>query len=238
MKKPWAIGLISIVPGLGLVILGEAGRGLGAFVLTTLFLAGTFVPGETVPATSFAFFLIAWIVQGYYAVVIAQRLLRAQAGLALPERPVSITLPPPGASSAQKASHKAKVTVLKLLPPGDQLKLALQATTGMASTGEALLDLAGAASGVPPTHREIRQVYLGITPHDLVLVKTDAFGAPSELKRIPLARVSLVKAAEGLLSDELVVDLGEAKPLHVGIGKAFREATRELIGLLSQPKAS
>jgi len=238
MKKPWAIALVSIVPGLGLVILGEPGKGLGAFVLTALFLAGTFVPGETVPATSFAFFLIAWIVQGYYAVVIAQRLLRAQAGLALPERPVSIAPPSPGASSAQKALHKTKVTVLKLLPPGEQLELALQGTTGMASTGEALLDLAGAASGVPTTLRRMRQVYLGITRHDFVLVNTDAFGAPSELKRISLARVSLVKAAEGLLSDELVVDLGEGKPLQVAIGKAFREVTRELIGLLSQPKAS
>jgi len=105
----------------------------------------------------------------------------------------------------------------------------------MASAGESLLDLAGAASGVPPGPREIRQVYLGITPHDLVLVKTDAFGAPSELKRVPLDHVSLVKANEGLLSDDVVIDIGEAKPLHVGIGRAFREATHQLIGVLSHP---
>ena len=235
MKKPWAIGLISIVPGLGLIILGEARKGLAAFVATAAFFIAMFASGEIVPTTAFAFFLIAWIVQAYYAIVIAQRIGRKQAGLALPEWPVSIAPPPPGASRAQKAQHNATVTVLKLLPPGEQLQLALQGTTGMASAGETLLDLAGAASGVPPGPREIRQVYLGITPQNLVLVKTDAFGAPSELKRVPLGHVSLLKANEGPLSDDVVIDIGEAKALHVGIGRAFREATHQLIGVLSHP---
>ena len=158
MKKPWAIGLISIVPGLGLIILGEARKGLAAFVATAAFFIAMFASGEIVPTTAFAFFLIAWIVQAYYAIVIAQRIGRKQAGLALPEWPVSIAPPPPGASRAQKAQHNATVTVLKLLPPGEQLQLALQGTTGMAAAGETLLDLAGAASGAPPGPREIRQV--------------------------------------------------------------------------------
>src|SRR3989337_2927147 len=102
MKKPWAIGLISIIPGLGLIILGEARKGLASFVATAAFFMAMFAPGEIVPTTAFAFFLIAWIVQAYYAIVIAQRIGRKPAGLALPEWPASIAPPPPWASLAPK----------------------------------------------------------------------------------------------------------------------------------------
>jgi hypothetical protein len=257
MKKPWAIGLISVIPGLGLVVLGETKKGVAAFAITAaLFLAfylGVFVNDNSALATlGFVLFPMAWVLQWIYAVVLAQRHSRQQAGSALAERPVSIAPPPPGASAAQKGLHKATVKVLKLLPEGEQLKLALDGVTGTFPTTADHIDLVnsilnlvglilrwpGAGLGPPSRISDIRTVYVGLTPHNLVLVKTDALGGPSELKRIPLSQVSLVKAAEGRLADDVILEIGEVKPLHVRIRKAYRGATRGLTRSLSQPALS
>lgn len=257
MKKPWAIGLISTIPGLGLVILGETKKGVAAFVITAAlflgFFLGVFVnDNPALGSLGCVFFPMAWSWQCLYAVVLAQRLGRQQSDSVLVERSVSISPPPPGASSSQKALHNAKVTVLKLLWEGEQLKLALDGVTGDFPTTADYIDFAnsilnfaglifkwpGAGSGLSSSYKDIRTVYVGITPHNFVLVKTDLLGGPSELKRIPLSRVSLVKAAEGRFADDIIIEIGEDKPLHVRIRKAYRETTRDLTKSLSRSTLS
>jgi hypothetical protein len=234
MKKPWVVGLLSIIPGLGFIVLGEARRGFVAFILTILPLLGLLVPWEVVSITCLTLGLIVWVTQGYYAVVLAQRQARAEAGLAVPESPATLAPPAPGASFGDRKLHGAKQTLMQLLQPGEHLKVALHGATGMQSTTSTLLNLGKAASGVFPDVPSIRQVYLGITEHDLVLVRTDAFGKPSELQRIPLEQVALVGSTEGTLSDEVVIDIGEEKPLRVGVGRPMRGGTRELVRILTK----
>jgi hypothetical protein len=188
MRKPWLIALLSMIPGLGLSVLGEVRKGLLAFILTILPFLGLMVPWEVVSATGLTLGLIVWITQGYYAVVLAQRQARAEAGTSLPEGPAASAPPAPGASFGDRRLHGASQAVMQLLQPGEHLSVALQGATEMQSTTSTLLNLGKAASGAPPDIPSIRQVYLGITEHDLVLVRTDAFGKASELQRIPLGQ--------------------------------------------------
>jgi hypothetical protein len=80
---------------------------------------------------------------------------------------------------------------------------------------------------------EMREVHLGITEHDFVLVETDLLGKPSGLRRTPLNQVKLLESREGLLSDEVVIEIGETKPIRVRVPRRARQETRQLVGILS-----
>jgi hypothetical protein len=72
VKKPGVIGLLSVVPGLGLIILSEVRQGLGVMVIVALlaFLV-ELAPWEIVNAAS-CVLGFAWVSQLYYAVIVAQ----------------------------------------------------------------------------------------------------------------------------------------------------------------------
>jgi hypothetical protein len=119
MKKPWVVGILSIIPGLGLIILGKIIPGILAMAsLIVLAFPILFGPSGAASEGVVAVVLIIWVVQGYYAVVVAQRSARAAAGESLPERAVSIDPPPPRASLAEKRAYEASKAVLQVLPPG------------------------------------------------------------------------------------------------------------------------
>lgn len=82
-----------------------------------------------------------------------------------------------------------------------------------------------------------RNVYLGTTARDLVIVDTTVWGKPADLRRIPLTQVKLVKCTEGLLTDDLVIDLGETAPLKVRVMAGKRQSTRQLASILSGVEA-
>jgi len=235
MKTPRAIGLLSVVPGLGLALLGEARKGLAAFVFVLLLCVSAFAPWELVSVTALTLALTAWITQGYYAVVVAQRLARERAGLALPTQQVPESPAPPGVSVGERHLHAARRAVLKLLRPGERLHVALQGATGAPSGVEILSDLGSLALGGPALGSGvgIRQLYLGITDQHLVLVETDAFGQPSDLRRVPVSQVASVETREGALSDELVFDIGDANPLRVAVGRPMRQGTRQVVEILA-----
>ncbi len=82
-----------------------------------------------------------------------------------------------------------------------------------------------------------RNVYLGATGRDLVIVDTNIWGKPTDLRRIPLSQVKLVKCTEGLLTDDIVIDLGETKPLKVRVMAGKRQSTMQLASILSGVEA-
>jgi hypothetical protein len=233
MRKPWVVGLLSVVPGLGLIVLGQAVKGLAIMVamafLTLLFLT---LGSSDLSAVFFTFALILWVSQLYYAVVVAQRLARAEAGLALPEREAAIAPLPAGASTEEKALHNTRKTLMGLLLPGEHLRVGVYGSTGLQAHSLVDLGLALLSGDAPLTGESVRQVHLGIVKDELAFVKADAFGKPAHLERIPLKQVSLVKYREHMLSDELVLDIGEEKPLTVAVGRPMRKGTRELVSIL------
>jgi len=231
MKKPWMIGLLSIIPGLGLVVLGEFLKGLGVFILTCLAFMCLFVPWEIFVGIGLALGLILWGVQLWYAVVVAQRLYRAEAGLGLPVRQVEAAPIPPGASLEELRHQKIRDTVMGLLAPDEHLNVAVNGSTGVRAFS--LFDIIFALlGGTALSGEKVRQLYLGITDNELVLIETDAFGKPSRLQRIAFNEVSILKFKEHMLSDELTIDIGEGKPLQLAVGRPLRQATRQLVAML------
>jgi hypothetical protein len=231
MRSPWVIGILSVVPGLGLLILGRVIPGLAAIAFMAVAgILASLAPSGTISQVVLAVAFIVWVVQGYYAVVIAQRTARSEAGDSLAEREVSIAPPPQGASLAERRAYEARKAVLQLLPPGQQLRVAIHGSTDTTPIALALLDL---ATGAPSQGQEIRQLYVAVTDHDLILVKIDPFGKPSHLQRIPLAQVKLSEFKQGMLSDVLAFDIGAAQPLSIGVARMMRQWTQELANLLS-----
>lgn len=226
MKKPWVVGLLSIIPGLGFLILGKTRQGLMIFLLigAAVFFAWL-SPWENLTISIATLALIAWITQGYYAVVYAQRQAKSEAGLELPVRQVPTAPPPQGASLGEKHLHKVRQTVLPLLQPEESLKVAIEGRTGTTSL---LWTLLGASS------MNIRVVYLGITDQNLIFIKTDRFGKAEDLQRIPFSQVAKTSLKEGQLSDWVELHIGGNSPLRVEVPRSSREATRQLISILHQ----
>jgi hypothetical protein len=232
MKKPWVVGVLSIVPGLGLIALRRTVLGLAsiASILMLGFLAMLDL-SATFSLVALAVGLIVWVFQAYYGVVLAQRTERASAGKALTEREVPMARLQPGASLAEKRAYQARKAVMQLLPPGEDVTVAIHVSTNTTPVGLSLLEL---ATGVPSELKEIRQLYLAATQHDFILVNLDGFGKPSHLQRLPLKNVKLDEFKQGVLSDVLTLSLGTRQPLRVGVATMMRHWTSQLAELISQ----
>ena len=230
MKKPWVVGVLSLVPGLGLIVLGRVvlGFALMAF-MAILALVGSLDPSGVISPVALTVGLIVWIVQGYYAVVIAQRMARVYQGDSPPQRDVATVPPPSGASLREKRVSEARRAVTQLLSPGEELQVAIHGSTDTTPIGLALLDL---ATGSSPAPQQVRQLYVGITDDALVIVNVDAFGQPSEIQRVPLAQAKLVEYKQGMLSDQLAIDIGGANLLRLGVARLMRRESQLLANLL------
>jgi hypothetical protein len=222
MKKPWVIGLMSVIPGLGFIVLGKTLLGLISFlIVASAALLTVVIPSEDASAIFFTLFYIAWFVQLFYAVFIALRLAHVEAGLVLQAKPVFIAPLPAGASLKDKKLQKTRQTMMELLPPGEYLQIALKGKTG---------NWTQALHEYPP---DIRVIYFGTTEQDLIIIKTDGMGDPNELQRIPINKISAVKLVEGFLNDAVDFDVGENKPLRIYVSYRFRPELVQLVGVLS-----
>jgi hypothetical protein len=234
MKKPWVIGLLSIVPGLGFLVLGELGKGIGALVLTLLPLSCLFVPSETIAAIGLGVSVIPWTLQGIYAVIHAERQAQVENGTALPERPVSIAPLPPGASSFEKSLHKARKIVMPLLERGENLIFAMPAASLARADGSLSREILLTLLTGGPSSEVTGVLYLGITEQDLVLVMLEGTASkPSELQRIPRSLISSVQHRQSLLDDNLTIFMEEGEPLRLRALRHVRPATQRLVSLLS-----
>jgi hypothetical protein len=163
-------------------------------------------------------------------VLVAQQVKRIEEGRGGAWRPVSIAPPSPGSSCQEKRLHKVKEEVMQLLQPGEYVSVAVHgvvgAPSGIASLINIILTLAG---GVPVgDFKEGQPVYIGISGQDFIHTKTDILGKPINLQRVPLSQVRLVSYTEGMVSDKVVIDIGEFKPMRMRVGRQMRQGTHEL----------
>src|SRR5574340_413610 len=182
MKKPWTVGLLSLVPGLGLMMLGEIWKGVAALISVALLFIGSYLTAESGDVSVYLFVagLIVWGVQMQYAFMYAKRRQRIETGEVPAGRQVDIGALPADASAVDKSVHHMRQVVTGLLKPGENLKAVLQATTQSPSLLPALLAvlLGGTAPGT------LEWVYLGLTDKELIIVEMDALSKPSRLQRI------------------------------------------------------
>ncbi len=240
MKKPWQVGILSIFPGLGFWVLGKFRQGMIAFVIVAfLVFIGVVIPIEDITISAYTLAFVAWLSQIWYAVLIAQRKMRLEANPVSAAMLSQVMPIGPAASPAEKRLYEAKLDMLPLLLPGEYLKIALPGVIGapsfIGSVFIILVALGGGSAAGAPT---VESVYLGLTENDFLLASTDMLRKPNQLRRIPLSRVMLIEYGEGLTSDEIILNIGDAKPIKVKVGHGYREGTKQLLDLLARASLS
>lgn len=229
MKKPWVIGLLSIIPGLGFFVLGKIREGFIASIITVGLIILSFLTSdsENFSATAFAIAIVAWGSQLVFAILLTPNETRSEMGLVLPKREVFIAPPSKDASLEEKHQYNIRKTVLGLLQPDENLKIVLSGQTGTVPLLQALIF---SLLWSPPA---VTLVYLGITEKHLIFINTDQLGKPSELQRLPFNQVVLANSREGVLSDRINIQVGDTKPLSIDVPRSSREATRQFIRYLT-----
>jgi len=230
MIRTWQVGLLSLVPGIGLLALGETAWGLGVFIgFVALVFVYLLAPWQIVYELSCGSAIVLWASQLTIAIAHARRRearqARLDAGQVNPARPpVVASKPPAGASRSEKLIHRAREALSQQLFPGEHLKVGITCQAMPTLASQFLMGAAAFAT--------MRQFHIGATECDLVLVELDLMGRPSEVRRQPLAAVKVVESKDGLLVDTLVLDVGEPKTLRLQIPRLVREATHELLRTL------
>lgn len=231
MQSPFVVGLLSVIPGLGFFVLGQPKRGFGAIgIIIGLFIFGLFVPSQFFSQLSFQFFILAWVGQIYYAVQTAKLIKRQEAGEVVAPREMPLIAPAPDNLSAnEKIAYKMREIVRHQLNIGEHLVGAIMAQT-MPSMGSHLL--IGAAAGFT-----MRMYYVGLTENTLIMIEQDFLGKPADLKRIPLTNIKSSKFDKGWLTDSLVLDFGEKKPMELRVTFRLREQTQLIFAGLQKQRA-
>ncbi len=85
--------------------------------------------------------------------------------------------------------------------------------------------------GGAPMSNPGRSARVGTTARELVIAETHILSQP-DIRRIPLDRVRVVKFSEGLLTDEIILEVGEPKSLRLALPKKEHERAQNLIALL------
>jgi hypothetical protein len=233
MKKPWVVGLLSIVPGLGLIFLGQVVPGLAVFgsmsLLVVLFLITT--PAD-LSAWIFTFALIFWMLQLGYAVVAA---MIAKAPKLSPEQ-IAKREARQLQRDAAAIQRSAREALTPLLPPGQHLRIALNGMGGVDARlwGEILpAILHGIGGGTYTGVSDRPSTCIGITENELVFAITRRLPTPSGLRRVPVSEVSLVRFKEGRLGfDKLTLHTGKRKQLRLYTAKSLRPVIQELAAIL------
>jgi hypothetical protein len=227
MKRPWVIGLLSVVPGLGLIILGQLVEGCAVMVGTTLLaLLSVVIPSAELSVWFFVVGLIVWAVQLWYTVDLSLRLRRNHE---------AASLTPTQTALNDDSRRWAKEALEPLLTASEHLSLAFSGHTqgvDIHALANIVLALLGGGAG-----GELRTTYVGITNDCLVFAK--AIGRPkaSDLRRVRLKSASLVRFKEhdtALLHDELVIAIEGRGTLRLGTSKPDRQTIRELGLILSK----
>jgi len=241
MKKPWIAGLLSVFPGLGIIVLGQVVAGIGVMAGTLLLVVLSLLTSPAdISAWLISFAIILWMLQMGYAV------LTAWAAAAPQESPqkTSQSEERERQREAEAIQRSAREALTPLLLPGQHLRIALngrKAGIDARMSGELLLGIVDALLGGggfsdvsdPPT------TCVGITEDELVFAITRRIPKPSDLRRVPLSDVSLVEFKEGRWGlDKLVLDTGRPKLLHFYTAESLRPVIGELTVALSEVKTT
>jgi uncharacterized membrane protein len=129
MQSPFAIGLASIVPGLGFLLLNKTRWAVNTFFLVIgLLIAGLFVPDGIWSNILLDVCGLVWFGQGYYAVQSARLKIKQDKGEVVAPRDVSpLSLPPSNLTRGEKLAFKVGETLRQQLLPGEFLKDAVLA---------------------------------------------------------------------------------------------------------------
>ena len=190
-KSPNLILLASIIPGLGLWILGKRRHStIAALLVFGSFFVFLFTPSETLVGISCNIAGFLWIMQMFYAGYEARLKHKISIGIAQGAKKHSLpSSPPPNIKGNEKAAFKAKEIVRQQLDTGEHILDAIPVTQ--------MSVLKGAGS--------YRLYYIGILQDKIILIDTDFLGKPATLQQLDFSSVLNIKVKHGLLSDNLII---------------------------------
>lgn len=141
---------------------------------------------------------------------------------------------PPGVPSLERRLEKARQSMQEHHAPGEHLQVALLGSLGGPSLSQLGLELLAALTGGTAGGRlDTQPVLIGLTEQELVIVELHVLNRRTKLKRWPRSQVRLVEFKQGPLTDELIMDVGQAKPLGIQVSRLDRPGTQQLLDNLS-----
>lgn len=213
MKSPLVVGLASIVPGMGLLIVGKHKH---AIVSAALFSGTMFVfllsTGEVLRTLSYFAVILIWFMQGSYAIaearvagaIAAGEAERARKGKPIPSAPSNL-------NHIEKELFKAGEIIKQQLKQGEAVKVAVPAFS------VSLLRGTSASS------------HIGLLKKGLIIVSNDFWGKPASVRRFPADRKGKVKFKTGLLQDRLEFAVEGKKPIKLQVPRSFRSYSEKIV---------
>ena len=197
------ISFASIVPGLGLWLLGYRKTGLFSFllVLVSLFVAFS-VDLDVVTDLAGTITLVAWITQFYTTKYTLRIKKELESGIGKPpplksDSRTTMSIPP----NIRRFSRGMYKSVQELLEPGETMKHVAGNTTNIIS----------------------------LTDKRLILITKDIFGKPAVLYPYAIGDVKSASLMLGLLNDILAFDFGLRGEASVSVSRGFRSETRAIM---------
>jgi len=192
----------SIIPGLGLWLLGHRKAALLSFLVVFLSFSVTFsVSSEFVADLAGTIALGAWVTQFYTAKYTLRVKKELESGIGKPpplksDSRTATSIPP----NIRRFSRGMYKSVQELLEPGEALKHVAGNTTNIIS----------------------------LTDKRLILITRDIYGKPAVLYPFAIGDVKSASLMLGLLNDILAFDLGLRGNASVVVSRGFRNETRAI----------
>ena len=222
--SPLFVSVVSVVPGLGLWLLGKHRHSIiAASLVFGTCLVCLAAPWEWLMSANCNVAIILWVMQIFYAGYEAQLKRKVAMGIAQDARE-EFSLPsvlPPDVKGAEKAVFKAKEIVRHQMGVGEQILDAVPATQ--------MSLLRGVGS--------YRLYYIGLFRDKIVLIDTDFFGKPASLQQIPFPSIRKLEVKRGMMNDSLMLTLANsAKPVKLKVARRFRAHTYNFEKVFSEYK--
>ncbi len=222
MKSPWLVGLLSLFPGLGLLVLG---KGRSALVVFGLFVVmagyGLFAPLNFFTELIFNLAFALWAAQIVYTVQVAKR--EQLSGVSDPRAPKAAgTVEKPAAGLP--ASARLRLGAFSILEPQLEVKESLQAAVLAMDMGNFWSFGAFA----------MKQFYVGVTKDQLIRVQMDMLGKPYQVHRHALRSVTSAWLKHGLIQDRLRIQVEGQKGTTYRVPRTQREESQRILEYLTR----
>jgi hypothetical protein len=216
------ISIASIIPGLGLWLIGKRRHAAIAAVLVFGFLfLFLFSPWETLTSLSCNIMLFVWAMQSFYAGYEARVAQAIKSGtLQTTKESMPITPPPSDLNRFEKASFKAKEYVRQQLEVGELILDAIPASQMSATQGISSYQL----------------YYVGLLENTFAIVSTDFMGKPAGIERIKFASIQNVTVKHGFLQDNLTMASDSKKKLVLKVPRGLRAHTDNFVTTFAKQK--
>lgn len=220
MKHPVLIGILSIMPGLGYLVLGKLTKAIYVWTgMVVSFFIFLFSPYDWLADIAFFAIIIVWFYQIAWAYREARESSRLEKGEVIEAKDVTLSPSPDGLSRREKQIFKMRETIRAQLAPGQQVGPVMLVT-----------DNARSSSGTA-------WYYLGVINTGLMLVKLSMRNKPKLVETISFTEIDSVEFKEPKLSfsDEMRFYIhDQKKPLRFFSARQFREQARQIASAVSQ----